>query len=91
VGCITWEKRVLPCPNTGTVGSTSEGSLVRLLPLTIGACTHGANPCLASQHRAISAVVLSSCLVVWGTSEQVMRAIHAALPLMIAFSVVSQA
>jgi hypothetical protein len=45
----------------GTVGSASEGSFVCLLPLTVGARKHGAHPFLASQNRAISAVVLSLC------------------------------
>jgi len=55
----------------GTVSSASEGALVRLLPLTIGTHQLGAHPFLAFQHRTISAVVLSSRLVIWGTSGQV--------------------
>src|SRR5262245_42666258 len=60
-----------PAHMRGTVSSASEGSLVCLLPLTMGARQQGAHPFLAFQHRTISAVVLSSRLVVWGTSGQV--------------------
>src|SRR5262249_32097857 len=69
-----------PAPMRGTVGSVSEGLFVCLLPLTVGARQQGAHPCLAFQHRTISAVVLSSRLVIWGTSGQVIRGIQAALP-----------
>jgi len=68
-----------PAQMRGTVGSASEGSFVCLLPLTVGARKHGTHPFLASQNRAISAVVLSLCLVVWGTSERVISAIQVAL------------
>jgi hypothetical protein len=68
------------CPHAGYCEQRLRKVSVCLLPLTIGARQQEVNPFLAFQHRTISAVVLSSRLVVWGTSGQVIIAIQPALP-----------